>query len=670
MTNPLNSGLIIGDRYRLLQELGVGHYGRTYLGEDLRNPTQKYILKEFIPRIQGEYAIGKAKELFTQEAVVISRLEHPLIASWRELLTVQHQGKGCLFLVRNYVEGQSYGNLLRSRQSQGKNCTETDVILFLRKILPVLQYLHSLGLVHQDLSPENVILGYDSLPVIVDLGIVKEIGLKIESQLFRPANGTNSSIIHVGKPGYAPIEQLQRGVVAANSDLYALAVISLVLLTGKKPEQLIDYQNFSWHWQQIAPISPKFEQILAKMLAWQPFERPTSATEVLQALHQATTNVKVPKFAVLNPISSANQPIPAAIMPGNITTNSPDDTGNITPENEIESELESSEIITESDINPSLFTKIGGCLTQIAVLVAVLLISGTLGWFAGKIWLKHIVQKSPQETANPTVIEPNITELPLDGDSPFGVAETARKAKLKIRRQELGIKYQFYVDLVTQLFETKYPDQAGRSLTTGAEDDQWRERWDAIAATTLENLSFLSRQALQGMGNYEQQQRDLWKQEVNQLRLSSRALYDLADAEFFLRFPEQEGKGFMNQPIGQVWNAIVYDKLQALRSQAKDVYEAIELTPEISIKQISGNLQPGGGKAMTVNLEAAKNVEIKLVTDKPALLSLYSPTGRNNLLEDSATHTWSGVLPETGIYEITIVSQAQEPLEYQLFISK
>jgi serine/threonine-protein kinase len=88
----------------------------------------------------------------------------------------------------------------------------------------------------------------------------------------------------VGKVGYAPHEQIRMGHCSPSSDLYALGVTAIVLLTGKAPQELLDRYSLEWLWQQYKPVSSGLTQILNKMLADRPRERYQSALEVLSAL--------------------------------------------------------------------------------------------------------------------------------------------------------------------------------------------------------------------------------------------------------------------------------------------------------------------------------------------------------------------------------------------------
>ncbi|HIK41852.1 serine/threonine-protein kinase, partial [Thermoleptolyngbya sp. M55_K2018_002] len=270
---------LLGDRYKIVRELGHGGFGRTYLAEDQNRFRESCVLKEFAPQVQSSYALQKAEELFQREAGVLYQLQHPQIPRFRELCRTQFNGKPSLFLVQDYVDGPTYRQLLDQRRLQGKTFSEAEVTQLMRDLLPVLHYIHSLGVVHRDIAPDNLILRTaDQLPVLIDFGGVKQVAASVASQ-YTPSAPTPT---RVGKVGYAPDEQMDHGQVYAHSDLYALAVTVLVLLTGKEPGELGDLSAGTW-WQGIK-LSPTLSRTLMKMLADSPRDRFQTAAEVLQAL--------------------------------------------------------------------------------------------------------------------------------------------------------------------------------------------------------------------------------------------------------------------------------------------------------------------------------------------------------------------------------------------------
>ena len=279
MQPPIAIGTLLQNRYRLLSILGQGGFGRTYLVEDLGRFQERCALKEFIPVQSGPYVLEKSKELFQREAAILYQIQHPQIPQFRAIFEENQR----LFLVQDYVEGMTYRELLLSRTSTGRTFSEAEVLVFIRQMLPVLAHIHARGIIHRDISPENIIRREnDQMPVLIDFGVVKELATKVQSP-----EGTAHATT-VGKIGYAPIEQLQSGRATASSDLYALAVTAIVLLTGKEPQELLDQTTLLWNWQQRVQVSTDFALVLNRMLSRSPADRYQSVSEVAIALDGQT----------------------------------------------------------------------------------------------------------------------------------------------------------------------------------------------------------------------------------------------------------------------------------------------------------------------------------------------------------------------------------------------
>jgi serine/threonine-protein kinase len=284
--NPDGSDLTpetrLRDRYIIMHPLGQGGFSRTYLAEDTGRFNERVTLKELTPANQGTYALQKAEELFQREAAMLHKLQHPQIPRFWEIF---RDGKR-LFLVQDYIEGKTYQSLLEERMASGETFSEAEIIQLLQQLLPILSYLHSLGVIHRDISPDNIICrSSDRLPVLIDLGGVTQIPLKVATAAGSSETSfPSSSGTRLGKIGYAPDEQLRLGIAAPHSDLYALGVTALVLMTGKQPQELIDLETMEWNWQQHLSLSPFLTGILNRMLATQPVERFQSADELLQQL--------------------------------------------------------------------------------------------------------------------------------------------------------------------------------------------------------------------------------------------------------------------------------------------------------------------------------------------------------------------------------------------------
>jgi serine/threonine protein kinase len=278
MQSPIPQGAVLRDRYIIRKVIGQGGMGRTYIAEDTERFNEICVLKEFIPPSLSPDIASKAKELFLREASTLYQIRHSQVPEFRA--TFEAQGR--LFLVQDYVEGRSYREVLSERRRSGQPFTEAEAVMLLKQVLPILEYLHDREIIHRDISPENLMLrSTDHKPVLIDFGVVKEAATQLQSQLGLPQSTV------AGKPGYAPPEQLQTGHAYASSDLYALAVTVVVLLTGKEPQDLFDRDNLTWQWQRFAPVNAEFAKILNRMLSYRPAQRFPSAEEVLDALEDA-----------------------------------------------------------------------------------------------------------------------------------------------------------------------------------------------------------------------------------------------------------------------------------------------------------------------------------------------------------------------------------------------
>lgn len=315
MVSSITSGTLLRQRYLIKQVLGQGGFGRTYLAIDQERFNELCVIKEFAVPYQDDGLVEKAKMLFQREASTLYQIQHSQIPRfWAAFESEQR-----LFLVQDFVQGQTYRSLLQARREQGQAFSEAEILHLLNHLLPVLTYLHDRDIVHRDISPENIILRTQDtrelvipaevipnsgLPVLIDFGAVKEAASHWP---------IISTITRVGKVGYAPPEQLQTGNVSPHSDLYALGATCLVLLTGREPQTLLDSQTLEWRWQPYTQISDGLAIVFQKMLALHPNDRYQSAREAwadLQPLMEGAV-----KSTLLNPLGQRSQLIEKDIAP-------------------------------------------------------------------------------------------------------------------------------------------------------------------------------------------------------------------------------------------------------------------------------------------------------------------------------------------------------------------
>jgi serine/threonine protein kinase len=280
MRAPLPMDTILQSRYRLRELMAEGGFARTYLAQDQGRFNERCVVKEFCPSSSDVTVFKKAKELFQREAQTLYQIEHDQVPKFRALFTIETGPDPRLFLVQDYVAGQTYRSVLQERLLERKPFSEAEVRQLLMSLLPVLSYIHGKGIIHRDISLENLILrSPDQTPVLIDFGVVKTVVTQLQQSRIMPVGTV------VGKFGYAPIEQLQSGRAYASSDLYSLGVCCLVLLTGLEPAQLLDDGAGLWNWRSHVKTMDEFAALLDRMLAQKPSDRFGTAEDALRSLH-------------------------------------------------------------------------------------------------------------------------------------------------------------------------------------------------------------------------------------------------------------------------------------------------------------------------------------------------------------------------------------------------
>jgi len=273
--------LILADRYLPLKLLGQGGFGTAFLARDRYTPAMGLcVVKQFQPAGNLDpQQMTYAQQLFEREAAVLEQLgnEHAQIPNLFAFfpLTVGQPGREeCFFyLVQQFIDGQT----LEQELYQKGRYSETEVTELLHQILPVLKFVHDRGSIHRDIKPSNIMRGPDDLLYLLDFGAVKQVG-----------TGTLTRSTGIYSPGFAPPEQIGRGQIYPSTDLYALAVTCLILLTGKDPRDLFDPHHHQWNWKKSARVSSHLAAILDRMLLPTPKDRFADSAEVMNALRTPT----------------------------------------------------------------------------------------------------------------------------------------------------------------------------------------------------------------------------------------------------------------------------------------------------------------------------------------------------------------------------------------------
>ena len=271
---------LLNKRYRILETLGRGGFGETYLAEDTHMPSgRKCVIKQLKPVVEQSRIPLWMKERFQREAAILEELGEGHDQIPRLYAYFSEEDK--FYLVQEWIEGQT----LAQKWSSTGNLDAERVIGILAEILPVLDYIHERRIVHRDIKPENIILrDRDLIPVLIDFGAVKE----AMATVVHPKQNSAYSV-SIGTPGYMPSEQAA-GRPTYSSDLYSLGLTAIFLLTGKSPQDLeIDSQTGEIIWQKYASnLDARLTAILDRAIRFHPRDRFSSAREMLAALQSST----------------------------------------------------------------------------------------------------------------------------------------------------------------------------------------------------------------------------------------------------------------------------------------------------------------------------------------------------------------------------------------------
>ena len=266
--------LIGSNRYEILEKLGEGGFGVTFLAKDRSSFDRVCVVKHFTYKHTGNNQ--DARELFREEARILSELEK---YSQTPSLFAYLDEENCL--VQEYIQGQT----LEEELDQQSQFSEEKILDLLDEMLTVLKFVHERGIVHKDIKPSNIIRNKSNNKlVLLDFGISKKISTT-NSKL----DGTkinNSYSFPVGTAGFKAPDSSS----SASSDLYSLGATCVQLLTGDSPEDLEDNWGDRWidNWQcrlnDLSSVSNATDKVISKLLGSYTMARFQSATEALQEL--------------------------------------------------------------------------------------------------------------------------------------------------------------------------------------------------------------------------------------------------------------------------------------------------------------------------------------------------------------------------------------------------
>ena len=290
-------GSVLADRYELVRHIARGGMGDVFEAID-RQLSRSVAVKLF----RGAAASDRAR--FAAEAVVLASLNHPGLVHIYD--AGDHDGDA--FVVLELIEGPT----LAARLATDGPLPSTDVAAVGAAVADALAFVHESGVVHRDVTPANVLCGSDGRPRLADFGIARLVD----------TTRVTATATAIGTAAYMAPEQVQGHDVTPAADVYALGLVLLELLTGRKgftgSSQEMAVARLARDPDTTTGVPGAWRPLLSDMTARTATERP-SAGEVRDRLTSQLAGLDAPTGAIaLAPAAVTVTDLPAAgtaVMP-------------------------------------------------------------------------------------------------------------------------------------------------------------------------------------------------------------------------------------------------------------------------------------------------------------------------------------------------------------------
>ncbi|MBW4601479.1 MAG: serine/threonine protein kinase [Calothrix sp. FI2-JRJ7] len=296
-------GKVLYRRYQIVQSLGAGVFGQTYIAVDIDHPENpKCVVKQLKVTNFHPSHLETLRLRFLTETETLKQLGHhnqipELIACFEE--------NERFYLVQEFIEGHALTAELPTNNNFSYFWNENEVIKFLMDVLEILDFVHSNGVIHCDVKPENLIRRVsDGKLVLIDFGSIQPVdfGTDTELPIYR---------IPVTSLGYIPPEQFI-GQTQLSSDIYALSMIAIQALTGLTPLQLqVDPRSNEIIWRtKETQVSHYLAMVISRMIRYSHKNRFQTVAEVYQALQQIPKDIYPDtveaEYTILETVNSQN----------------------------------------------------------------------------------------------------------------------------------------------------------------------------------------------------------------------------------------------------------------------------------------------------------------------------------------------------------------------------
>jgi serine/threonine-protein kinase len=290
MSGMVAPGQVLG-RYELLMPVAAGGMAMVWAArlKGTRGFQKIVAVKTMLPKLSDEVQF---EQMFLDEASLASQIRHPHVV---EILDLGEQD-GVLFLVMEWIDGMPLNQLMKAAKLAGG----MPLPIAVRIVMQACAGLHAahelrdskgelVGLVHRDVSPQNILVTYDGVTKVVDFGVAKATA---------HGGGSTSAGQIKGKVGYMAPEQIEgEDDLDRRADIFALGIVLYALTTGKHPFRRESDAATMYNICSPQPVLPprKFlptypeslERVLLKSLAKSPADRYQTASEMLRDLDQS-----------------------------------------------------------------------------------------------------------------------------------------------------------------------------------------------------------------------------------------------------------------------------------------------------------------------------------------------------------------------------------------------
>ncbi|MFO0617174.1 MAG: serine/threonine-protein kinase [Polyangiaceae bacterium] len=301
------TGRVLSERYRIDALIAKGAMGAVYKGTHLKM-RKSVAIKILHPETED---FPELVERFEREAVAGAHVSHPNVAAASDMGTFD---QGSYFLVLEYVKGSTLRELIARDAPMGPS----RVLRLSKQLASALAAIHARGIVHRDLKPRNVMVTDppEEKVKLIDFGLARvelDSVSPVDDEVDPLKRSLSAAGVVFGTVGYmAPETALGMRAVNKRSDLYSLGVLMYEMLAKEHPFKAVDPKMlFAMHRSQKPPriveSNPKtdvpqaLEDLVMKLLAKEPSDRPESADAVVQALDEIGSTIQGRKTLVSLP---------------------------------------------------------------------------------------------------------------------------------------------------------------------------------------------------------------------------------------------------------------------------------------------------------------------------------------------------------------------------------